>query len=622
MSKPLLPLPALPDTAGRHTLGGVAEGALGMALASFYQKGTHPLVFVARDDARMATIEEVLHFFIPRTRIITLPAWDCLPYDRVSPNASITAERVKALSQLAHTENPNFLLLTTVNAISQRVPPKEAMAASAFSIAVGEALNREALLTFLANNSYIRSAKAMEPGEFAVRGSIIDIFPAGAERGARIDCFGDEVESILRFDALSQTGEETEQTLTLQPAGEILLDEAHITNFRKGFRERFGAGLNHPLYEAISSGRHYPGMEHWLPLFYERTHTVFDYLPKSAPIFMDSLADQARQDRGELVQDYYDARHELEQTQKNSQIDDAPPYHPLPPEALYLLDSHWQAWVEDRPHYHFTSFHQEQGLHLDLQPAVAMASIRAEARQGGQGELLERTIEHIRALQSDKTTLITCHSMGSRERIHTLLSERGLACTLIDHASELAKMPTNHAGLAVLPIEQGFHAPGLAIITEQDIFGERIIRATKKKKKASQQFMEEAASLSEGELVVHDEHGIGRFAGLETITAGGAPHDCLKILYDGDDRLFVPVENSEVLSRFGSEEEGMKLDKLGGVAWQHRKAKMKERLKFAAEHLLGIAAKRALAKANKSPHQRARGMNSAPASLMLRPTTS
>jgi transcription-repair coupling factor (superfamily II helicase) len=598
MSAPLLPLPKLTETPGAHTIGGMADGAMGMALASLYQKGHHPLVFVARDDARLATIQASLRFFLPRTHIITLPAWDCLPYDRISPNASIVAERVQALSQLAHTDNANYLLLTTVNAISQRVPPKEVMANAAFSITVGQTLNREALLTFLANNSYIRSAKTMEPGEFAVRGSILDIFPAGAERGARIDCFGDEVESILRFDPLTQTGDDKEDSLTLQPAGEILLDETHITNFRKGFREAFGAGLNHPLYEAISAGRHYPGMEHWLPLFYEKTDTVFHYLPQNTPIFMDMLADQARSNRAELVKDYYDARHELEQSQMQSALDDAPPYHPLPPNQLYLLDADWQSWTEDRPTYLLDQFQQEGVLSLKLSPTVAMASIRAESRAGGQGELLKRTTQHIKALQSDKTVLVSCHSAGSRERIQTLLQEHGQACQSIGHAHDIHTLTPNHVGLMILPIEQGFLGEGIAVITEQDIFGERIIRATKKKKKASQRFMEEAASISEGELVVHDDHGIGRFAGLETITAGGAPHDCLKILYDGDDRLFVPVENSEVLSRFGTEEEGIKLDKLGGVAWQSRKAKMKERIKLAAEHLLGIAAKRALVKSD------------------------
>ncbi len=585
------------------------EGAYALAFSELLHQRQCPMLYVARDDTRMAAMRDSLGFFAPNTLIISLPAWDCLPYDRVSPHPIIISERIDALTRiptLSHTQPA--AILTTVNALLQRVPPREHLTEEAYRIRPGDELDRESLAAFLTRHGYTRIGKVMEPGEFAMRGSIIDIFPAGGEDGVRLDCFGDEVESLHRFDPLKQTSEDALNELSLLPANEVMLDDDSIARFRKGFREAFGAAHGHSLYEAISDGRKQQGMEHWLPLFVERMDTLFDYLPQT-PLIVDHLATDAMRNRLELIADYYDAR----QSYTGKKVGEAEAYHPLPPTALYLSEQELIDRINTHGGYQLSSFDAPAGatnlivekqendehpaLDLQLSPSYNFAKERKTGTaSGNRDSLLDAILTYLRNQQSQgKRALIACYSNGSRERIRHLLEERDAFCIALDGWAERSKVKGKSIGLMVLPIESGFSGGNFTLLTEQDMFGERIIRQTRKKKNTAA-FFDEAASLTEGELIVHDEHGIGRFDGLETVTAAGAPHDCLRLSYRDGDRLFVPVENAEVISRFGSDEDGVQLDKLGGVAWQARKAKLKERIKMAADALLQIAAERALAK--------------------------
>ncbi|HEX3536023.1 MAG TPA: transcription-repair coupling factor, partial [Stellaceae bacterium] len=428
-------------------------------------------------------------------------------------------------------------------------------------------------------------------GEFAVRGGIVDLYPAGADQPVRLDFFGDTLESLRSFDPLSQRSTGTLDGLTLRPVSELLLDDAAVQRFRSRYREQFGAiGSDDPLYESVSAGRRHAGMEHWLPLFYENLETLFDYLPGAAVSF-DHQADEVRRHRLESIADFYAARQSISVTPRSS----APLYRPVKPEQLYLDDKEWQRSLGGRSVIQLSPFAMPEGVQDGLDAGARPAKNFAAERANPNINLFDA----VRDYRDDerkggRRAAIAAYSAGSADRLGTVLRERGLGdLRSIADGNALVKLPRNAVGLVILPVEQGYTTATLTLLGEQDILGDRLSR-TPRRRRSLDDFITEAASLAPGDLVVHAEHGIGRYEALETIDVAGAPHDCLKVLYAGDDRLFVPVENIEVLSRYGSEEAGAQLDRLGGVAWQARRARVKERIRQIAGELIRVAAERQL----------------------------
>ncbi|MBY0407558.1 MAG: transcription-repair coupling factor, partial [Rickettsiales bacterium] len=450
---------------------------------------------------------------------------------------------------------------------------------------------RDALVEYLTLQGYRRSGKAMEPGEFAVRGGIIDLIPSGSTDGIRIDLFGDDIESLRSFDPLTQLTETTVEELMLYPMSEVLLSQKSVEHFRENYRTLFGAvHKEDPLYESISDSRPFPGMEHWLPLFYDSTDTLFDYCAASL-VTMNAEVPATVAERLETIRDYYDARVTANKTSKKNSFAAGSIYHPIPPDRLFLNEAGWAAHLAGCANALFSPFHEAQGsaIAVGYRPAMRFA-------QGSERTPFQQ-LEDTAGLMAgkNKSTLIACYTEGSRARLQTLLMERSFHVVLLDDWKNARDIKGKTIGLITLPLETGFESDKALILSEQDVLGERIARA-RKKKRPSDVFLAESANFAEGELVVHKEHGIGRFEGLVTLTVSGAAHDCLKIIYDGDDKLFLPVENIEMVSSFGLEDEGVKLDKLGGASWQARKSKLKQRIKIAAEALLKTAAMRLLRK--------------------------
>ncbi|MFN3827148.1 MAG: transcription-repair coupling factor [Micavibrio sp.] len=559
------------------------------------------LVHVAMDDARVASLSELIGFFAPDVKIASFPAWDCLPYDRVSPNVEIVAQRVATLCTLIAWEQQKErhprILLTTINAMTQKVTPKDVIAGSSLIAERGGVLKQENLQSFLHNNGYNRTDTVREHGEYAFRGGIVDVFPPGYDEPVRIDLFGDEIESLRTFDPASQRTDKKLSRLVLHPATEFFLDDDSIARFRAGYRSLFGViHDNDPLYESISSGRRYNGMDHWLPLFFDRMDSLFDYVP-DACVTMDAAAEQARTERLTHIVDFYQARRTLEDAGAKRKLrkDGADVslsgtiYHPLPWNRLYLSDQEWQAALKEV--FTLSPF----GAATEEESPSRRGRDFADIRALPDGDVFKALGDHASSLrQEGRKVLIAAYSMGSRERLRSLMMAGGFA-NLVDitGADDIRKLESHQTGMAVLALEHGFVAPDLAVITEQDLLGDRLTRTSKKRKKA-ENFLREVSSLSPGDLVVHIDHGVGRFESLETVEAAGTLHDCLKLVYDGGDRLFVPVENIDVLSRFGNDEGLSQLDKLGGAGWQARKAKVKKDLMIMAEGLLKIAAARQL----------------------------
>ncbi|MDP3748151.1 MAG: transcription-repair coupling factor [Phenylobacterium sp.] len=570
---------------GRLDLVGAPEGFDALVMADIVKARGGLTVFVARDGSRLSAFVDAFNFFAPQVEVMQFPSWDCLPYDRIGPSPGVAAQRMTTLGRLAHggdAKKPT-LLVTTVPALLQRVPPREAVEGAAFSARTGHVVEIAALERYFAVNGYQRASTVSERGEFAIRGGVIDVFPPGAEEPVRLDLFGDTLESIRAFDPETQRSTKQLKEVSLLPVSEVLLDKDGITRFRRNYVEAFGAPGGDPLYETVSGGGRRAGMEHWLPLFYPNMATLLDYLPPDALIATDHLANESRDERLAMIADAYDAR---------AQADRKVHYHPLEPDQLYMTGEEWRERLARRATRRFSAFQEAEGDTVVDMGARQGRSFIAE-RQRDSVNLFEATADHARALASQgKRVLFASWSDGSSDRLGAMLADHGLKNISLSPYWDAAraadpKLPQR----VVLPLETGFETETLAVISETDILGDRLARPRRRRRAAN--FLAEASALTQGDLVVHIDHGIGRYEGLKTLDVQGAPHDCLELHYGGEAKLYLPVENIDLLTRYGSDGEGVQLDRLGGAAWQARKARAKERLRDMAMGLIGIAAERA-----------------------------
>ncbi len=570
-------------------LGGAPEGFDAKLILAEVDKHNAPVIHVARDDKRLAAMRAALAFFAPDMPVFDFPAWDCLPFDRTSPAAEVSAARMATLAALSHGMPQKYILLTTLAAATQRVPARDLLREAAFHATVGQRVDEQALRQFLVRMGFSQTPTVTEPGDYAIRGGIIDIYAPGDTGPVRLDFFGDTLDGARRFDAVTQRTTEKLEVVELAPVSEVILDEAAITRFRQNYRIEFGAaGSDDPLYEAVSAGRKHQGIEHWLPFFHDRLETLFDYLPDVSVVLDDQL-DAARLARWEAIEDQYETRKIA--LNAKARLDSV--YKPCPTGLLYLDDTAWDLAIEGRRVLSASPLKQGVGPNI-LDAGGRIGRNFSPERQQEEVSLFGALSHHINAKRRDGHVVIASYSEGARERLAGLMEDEGVeGATLI---SSWRDVPEGNGGvyLAVWALDHGFESTGLTVISEQDVLGDRLVRAPRKRKRA-ENFLTEAQSLTPGDLIVHVEHGIGRYNGFETITTMGAPHEYIALEYQGGDRLYLPVENIELLSRYGHDQ--AILDKLGGGAWQAKKAKLKERIKLVADKLIRIAAERALRKA-------------------------
>jgi transcription-repair coupling factor (superfamily II helicase) len=605
------------------TLAGVPAGFLPVLMADLARaQAPGRVVLIAPDEAEMRAVAATAGYFAPEIEIVTYPAWDCLPYDRASPTLRVMAERLAALHRLQQAPKKPQLVVTTANAATQRTLTPFRIRQLVARLAPGERIGRDKLAVLLSANGYVRTDTVHDQGEFAVRGGLVDLFPSGEEQALRLDFFGDEIESVRTFDAADQRTTGRVDGFTLLPASEALLDEESIKRFRTRYREKFGAtATGDPLYQAISDGRRLAGMEHWLPMFEERLETLFGHLGEDALVIRESGVTAAAEQRFEAVSDYHANR-------LKGQSSDPGSYRPLAPNALYLLPDEWATRLDQAKVHLATPFHEPPSdtvLDFEVDGPRDFAPERASGVN-----IYESVVDHLDKLRKDgKKPILASYSAGSRERLAGLLKDHGLEnLALVDSWQEalgissplplaggvgggfVSSQPTEgtrpplappaggrgNVALTILPLDHGFTSPLVALLTEQDMLGDRLVRRNRRKKSADA-FLAELATLTPGDLVVHADHGIGRYEGLTQIPVQKAPHDCVALTYAGGDKLYVPVENLEVLSRYGGDEGGT-LDRLGGEAWQRRKSRMKERIREIAGELIATAALRALRQAD------------------------
>jgi transcription-repair coupling factor (superfamily II helicase) len=572
------------------SLTSVPRGAQPLVMADLARAAKGRAVFIAPDEQAMRAVTDAAQWFAPELQVIEFPAWDCLPYDRASPALSVASRRLAALHQMQAGKTGSQLLVTTVNAALQRVLTPFRIREGVRELKPGMRIGYESLTALLQRQGYSRTDTVVDTGEFAVRGSIFDVFPAGLEQGLRLDFFGDELESLRLFDPGTQRTTGTLDSHLLLPASEALLDEDSVKRFRGRYRELFGAhATQDPLYQAVSEGRRLAGMEHWLPLFEDKLATLFDHLGDDDLMVIDAGAIPSGDERLADVEDYFRQRKETAGQAAGS-------YRPLSPDALYLSAQEWRKELEERPVHRAVIFAEPESaktVDFDFRSARDFAPERSRG-----DNVYEAAAAHFQILgKAGKRPLLAAYSEGSRSRIASILGEAGVNMKVAASWQEALGLSAKGQPVAmVLPLDTGFANDELELVSEQDLLGDRLVRR-RKRRKDSDAFLAELSALNRGDLVVHLDHGIGKYLGLEPITVGQSQHDCVMLEYAGGDKLYIPVENIDVLSRYGSSEEGAALDRLGGEAWQKRKARLKERIRAIANELLRTAAARALRRA-------------------------
>jgi len=579
-------LKTIVEASGRLDLTSAPEGFDALVMADIARARKGLTLFIARDGARASAFADAMGFFAPEIEIVRFPSWDCLPYDRMGPSGGVAAQRMATLSRLAAgagDDKPRLLVLPIAAAL-QRVPPRAAIGRASYQARGGQDVNVADLERYFAVNGYSRASTVSERGEFAIRGGVIDVFPPAADEPVRLDLFGDTLESIRAFDPETQRSTRQLKSVDLLPVSEALLDAEGIARFRTRYLETFGAPGEDPLYAAVSEGARRNGLEHYLPLIYDALETVFDYLPDGTLIGVDHMVEEARTERLATIADAFEARSDAEHKTH---------YRALRPDALYLTAEEWTARLERRATRRFTPFQTaESAFAVDM--GARMGRQFSAERAQDSVNLFEATADHANALAAKgKRVLFASWSEGSSDRLSSMLGDHGLKGVSFAPYWQAAKAADPKKPMrVVLPLEAGFETETLAVISETDILGDRLARPKRRRRAAN--FLAEATSLTPGDLVVHIDHGIGRYAGLKTLEVQDAPHDCLELHYGAEAKLYLPVENIDLLTRYGADSEGVQLDRLGGAAWQGRKARAKERLREMAEGLIAIAAAREL----------------------------
>lgn len=582
-----------------ETLYRLPSGADAYFLAKQAESGV--VCYVCSDLDSLKKTQELVTFFNPECDVLSFPEWDCLPYDRISPSNEVIGKRISTLQKLKSEQArvQRLVVLTTVAALSQKVLPKSMLQSGLQELKAGGFVKPEKLAHFLVENGFNKTDTVREPGEFAVRGGIIDIYPASQDYPVRLDLFDHEIETIKYFDPATQITQSPCQGISLNPASEIFLTQETISRFRKNYRELFGAvhkGEDH-LFESISEGKKHQGMEHWQPLFYEKMAHLSDYLPSKTKIYFAHQFDMALKTHIETIKDFYDAR--CDQAEMEKKAGHEVTYKAVP---LGLLYDDYESVFQQLETFDLARLSpfkdpKEEGAAPSYEAQAAQRFTDNKTAQEDT-DLYQKVGLYLKGLQENKKkTFVSCFSDGSRKRLIKLFEENGFDnCVEAGFFIEGEEISRAKFIFVITPLEKGFVTQDFALLTEQDILGDRLTKRVVKKKD-SEHFIQEVSSLKEGDLVVHIQHGIGRFLGLEVVTVAEAAHDCLKVEYHGGDKLFVPVENIEVLTRYGADAERAQLDKLGGHGWNARKARVKKNLLEMADDLLKIAAARELKEA-------------------------
>ena len=575
------------DISKINNLGEIPEGSEPLLINEISENLNNNILIIARDLKRYQQLKDGLEFFLNKD-VLFYPQWDCVPYDRISPNKLITSKRLETLSRLSNEKNKSKIILTTIQASCQRTLSLDEVKNKFISLKPGEVIDINNLVNFFVSNGYEKTPTVREHGEFSVRGGIIDFY-SPLNKPIRLDLFGNTIDSIKSFDLISQRSLELLKEIFVYPASEIILNDKTIENFRINFNKKFGSQKEKvKIYDSISEGISYPGMEHWLPFFYNKTGSIFDYIDKPI-ILLDHLYDSSLDDFLETVNDHFQSRKDYDDN-KLSKVENK--YFSIEPSNLYQNKEEYNKNLRSRNCIRISPFKKPDAINLNGKASTKYSNIKSNRNDSSSYENLKSDI--LDFTKKNKKIIIACSSLGSSERVAKILINNGILNNF-KNLESFKNIDQKSIYLTVLNLNSGFHFDDYIFISEQDIFGEKFYRPRIIRK--AENFIREISSVMPGDAVVHVDHGIGRFENLSTLEINNAKHECLLIKYANDDKLYLPVENIEVLSRYGSDISDEMLDKLGGISWTTRKENLKKKIKFLAEELISVAAKRKLSKA-------------------------
>jgi transcription-repair coupling factor (superfamily II helicase) len=572
---------AVADRSGQvSSIGRLVGASSSLATTELARSLGRPMLVLATDPRHADQLEAEIRYFagddLPVEHFVE---WETLPYDSFSPHQDIISQRLRVIAMLPRMKNG--IVIVSTPALLQRLPPVDYVAARTLVLKTGQTLDREEFIDSLSAAAYLRIPQVEEHGEFAVRGSLIDVFPMGSDRPIRIDFFDDEIETLRYFDAETQLSGENVASIRILPAREIPLDTDNIRQFKRRYRERFeGQPSRSRVYSDISDGIAHGGIEYYLPLFFEETASFLDYLPNDTVVFApgdaSGVLEQAWNEIGE--------RYEL------CSLDPERPI--LDPEESFLRPDDVLQKISSSQCMHYSAQTlEETAANLNLSTRMPPA-LRIETRYD------DATASLIAFLDSfDGRILFTADSPGRRERVFDLLTARGIEVSRIDSWAEFLDGSVQ-AGVAVAPIEDGVLLPDshVAIISEQQLFGEKPRQRNRRRRaeRDPETIIRQLNDLQPGSPVVHEEYGIGRYLGLTTLVAGGTSGEFLQLEYADGDKLYVPVHALELISRYtGASPETAPLHRLGSDQWAKAKRRAIERIRDVAAELLDVYARRA-----------------------------
>lgn len=576
------------------TITGMPEGFDVFCLGQVATISKKPLAIILEDDKQIELYQELFALFHPHLPCLSFPPWDCSPYDRLSPRTIISAQRVQTLTRLLSYKKTNdtWILLTTPEGLLQKVLGFDDLRGHTLTMNIGQTISRQHLITFFQTQGYRRVETVYEPGDYALRGSIIDVFPASHEMPVRVDFFDEEIESLKFFNPHTQRSEKALSNLILGGVTELPLGKTSIKRFRQAMRENFGvASLLSDQAKAAIQGRVFQGLEHFLPFFCHSMINLISYLPESLQwVFSnDKIQSLALQFQDEIQNNY------RQRCETNNNIEEA--YYAPSPCFLYENKKFWEDFESKKNPWILSS----STLPTDVKNGYFNAGGTfgrdfSDIRSRNREKLYESLVGYIRERQLSKCRVILSSNNENRlQRLKDVLQDVDSSLVWKDF-SLISSMRTDVVYQCLSSLQQGFCDSNITFITDQDVFGrhQRPLK-DRKKSKSPVELLQELNNFSEGDYIVHEHHGIALYNGLRSLTINNITHDFLELIYAQDSKLLLPVEHLNILSRYsGGENTTVSLDRLGTSAWQAKRAKIKKGLLEIADKLLKTAAQRNL----------------------------
>ena len=573
-----------------NSINGIRDGLIPFVLAYLTKKNN--VFYIAMNDLELSQINRFISSNFKEINVCPIPSWDCLPFDVSSPNYNIISERVKTFTDMSFKLNDessnNNLFLTTINGVFLKTASVDFYKQNFINIKKEKEISFNNIRDFLIKIGYSRVQTVRELGEFSIRGSILDVFPIGHGKAFIIDFLGDYIDSIKEMDPLTQRSNLSITEIDIYPSNEYLLNEKNIQNFRSKFRSVVGSkSLDSDIYEKISSGIKFNGIEHFLPLMHQNSLcSIFDFLnKKNLIVLLTKNFSNLISRREEEILSFSEDR-----------ILNNEDYSSIKVEDLYLTKFE----IEDKFNYFktikFNEFdildNEKSNLNLNSKPLIIDNFVKDDEHKNKVHNIIEFCINENK---KEKKVLLVTEEQARLKNLINFFEESLVNNNIKFETIEIQNLIVDNLkssfSFTVSPYLESFYFNNQYVIFDRDLFG---IPKQKKRswRRKTENFLKDVNSIDAGDLVAHIDHGIGRYDGLEKISSNGIDHDCLRLIYYGGDKLYLPVENMNLLSRVGDSSFSRELDKLGAASWQSRKANVKKRIRDMAEKLIRVAAQR------------------------------